>query len=87
MAENPEGEAVSAGASVEALLTALVALALEERALRVAGLPTVKRADVLLVEAGLPIATVADLVGKKPDAVRMAFRRSRARAARQDTDE
>jgi DNA-directed RNA polymerase specialized sigma24 family protein len=62
------------------LLLALVALLLDERAVRTAGQADAEKPEVILARVGLPISTIATVLGKQPDAVKKAIQRSRAKA-------
>jgi DNA-directed RNA polymerase specialized sigma24 family protein len=74
--------------STHVLLASLVALLVDEREARLRSQPSEMRTEVLLADAGLPIATIARLMGKNPDAVRKAISRARQRGGQKadDTD-
>jgi DNA-directed RNA polymerase specialized sigma24 family protein len=70
---------------LEELLLAGVVLRLADREERLSGATPV-RSEVLLAEAGLALATIAQLTGKNYEAVKASVRRARGKAAaRRDT--
>lgn len=71
-------------ATAEQLLTAVLAVLLDEREQRVKDQPQARKAETLLADAGLPIPVVAALLGKQTAAVRMAVSRARGKTAGKD---
>ncbi|MEN3282730.1 MAG: hypothetical protein V7607_3870 [Solirubrobacteraceae bacterium] len=63
---------------LSAALAGLLRLAVAEREERLDHDADPKRTEVLLDEAGLTYAQIAEVTGKKPDAVRMAIKRASA---------
>jgi DNA-directed RNA polymerase specialized sigma24 family protein len=61
---------------LEAALRGLLRLAVAEREERLERDAEPRRTEVLLDEAGLTYAQIAEVTGKKPDAVRMAIKRA-----------
>jgi hypothetical protein len=59
------------------VLRAILALLIDQRARDVMGSTSVQPVETILAAAGLEYRVIADLVGKKPDAVRMMLRRSK----------
>jgi DNA-directed RNA polymerase specialized sigma24 family protein len=73
----PEGKGTDA--TLEELLLASVVLQLADREERIAATePT--RSEILLVDAGLSLSTVARLTGKNYETVKAAVRRARVKA-------
>lgn len=62
--------------TLEAAMAGLLRLAVAEREERLVADPTATKTEVLLVEAGLSHGQIAEVTGKKPDAVRMAISRA-----------
>lgn len=73
--------ASTAVATTDQLLTAVLAVLLDEREHRVQDCPGTRKPETLLVDAGLPVPVVASLLGKQPGAVRMAVTRAKAKAS------
>jgi DNA-directed RNA polymerase specialized sigma24 family protein len=63
----------------ERLLTALVALIAAERDERLDNRVGDRRSEVVLADAGLSVAEIAEVLGRSPDAVKSSVRRYRAR--------
>jgi len=61
------------------LITAVAALLADEREARVAREPGAKKTELLLADVGLGAATIAQVMGKNPDAIRKAISRARQR--------
>ena len=66
--------------TLEELVLAGLVLQLADREERLSGDPPV-RSEVLLAEAGLGLATIAQLTGKNYEAVKAAVRRARTKTA------
>jgi DNA-directed RNA polymerase specialized sigma24 family protein len=60
-------------------MAGILALLIEEREERLAGDRDATKIDVLLATAGLSNDDIAAVTGKKPDAVRKAIERARAK--------
>lgn len=60
------------------LLRALVALAVDEREMRIEGSANAKRSEVLLSDAGLSALTISEVLGKNPASVRKTLSRARS---------
>ena len=73
----PKERQPDAEPTVQDLLKALLLLANEERESRAPAPPSQVRTEVLLAEAGFEHRTVAAMLGKNPDAVRMAVTRAK----------
>lgn len=71
----------------EALLTAILAVLLDEREQRAKETPGLRKSELLLVDSGLPVNTISTLLAKQPEAVRKAIYRARRRAASEDSDD
>jgi DNA-directed RNA polymerase specialized sigma24 family protein len=69
--------------TIDELLLAAVVLQLADREERVTGATPV-RSEVLLAAAGLSLPAIAQLTGKKYEAVKTAVRRARGKAPRRD---
>ena len=70
-----------------ALLTAIASLLADERQARLTPESTTRKpvgTDVLLADAGVDFTTIASILGKKRDAVRMSVTRARRQKAEQD---
>ncbi|HVE95072.1 MAG TPA: hypothetical protein VNB24_09140 [Acidimicrobiales bacterium] len=67
--------------TVEQLLTAVLAVLLDEREQRVREQPAARKPEALLADAGLPVPVIATLLGKQPSAVRMSVSRARSKPA------
>ena len=65
--------------STERTLVALVALAAADRDERVGAAGTGRRSELVLADAGLTIAEITQLTGRKYEAVKTAIRRARGR--------
>ena len=76
MAENAEP------LSTNELLLAILALLVNSREQMVADKPDQVRTEIVLANAGLSYGTIAQLLGKKSDAVRMMISRARASEAK-----
>ena len=72
-------------ATAEQLLTAILAVLLDEREQRIKDQPVARKTETLLADAGLPIAVVAALLGKQTAAVRMAVARARGKTTAEET--
>jgi DNA-directed RNA polymerase specialized sigma24 family protein len=72
------------GITADELLLAAVVLQLADREERLTGAEPV-RSEVLLAEAGLSLTAIAQLTGRKYEAVKTAVRRARFKAPRRDT--
>jgi DNA-directed RNA polymerase specialized sigma24 family protein len=70
--------------TVEELLLAGVVLQTADREERLTGVAP-RRSEVLLAEAGLSLPAIAQLTGKKYEAVKTAVRRARGKPPRRDT--
>lgn len=62
--------------TADSALTGILALLVEEREERVMEQQDPKKIEVLLGEAGLTNEEIAEVTGKKPNAVRMAIQRA-----------
>ena len=62
------------------ILLAMLALMLEEREIRVSERPGVQRVELLLAQAGLPAATIAQVLNKQLGTVQMALYRAKTKA-------
>lgn len=69
------------GLSSEDLLRAILAVLVDQREAAAASRPDQVRTEVLLAGAGLDHQTIAQLLGKNPDAVRMLLSRSQSKKA------
>lgn len=67
-------------ARVESLLSALLALQLEERNRESGSTESRRKDEVLLADAGLSYQDIAGLLGKNYDAVRKSVQRARSSA-------
>jgi DNA-directed RNA polymerase specialized sigma24 family protein len=67
--------------TLEAAMAGLLRLAVVDREERIATDPNAKKIEVLLDEAGLTHGQIAEVTGKKADAVRMAISRATAATA------
>jgi hypothetical protein len=75
-------------ATQDAMLMGILALLADEREARVAGQAGVVKTELLLSDAGLSNATIARVLGKQQDAVRMAVTRGKSqRAIRESSPE
>lgn len=72
-------------ATTEQLLTAVLAVLLDERERRVQDHPGSRKPELLLVDAGLPVPVVASLLGKQAGAVRMAVTRAKAKTSNKES--
>lgn len=65
----------------ETIARAILALLVEEREerLKAAGMKDAQKVEILLANAGLGNDDIAAITGKKPDAVRMAISRAKAK--------
>lgn len=66
--------------SVVDVLRAILAVLVDQRDALAAERPGQPRTEVMLASAGLTHQTIAQLLGKNPDAVRMAIARAQAKA-------
>jgi DNA-directed RNA polymerase specialized sigma24 family protein len=63
--------------ATEHLLLAILTILVDERDGRIIDRPDQTRTDVLLASVGLDHHVIAEMLGKNPDAVRMAIARAR----------
>lgn len=68
-------------------LRALVVLIADAREARLAKDKTAVRTEILLSQAGLEYRQIAELLGRKPDAVRMAIARFKKKNDAEGSDE
>lgn len=61
-------------------MAGVLALMVEEREARLGSDGNAVKTEVLLAQAGLSNEEIATVMGKKPDAVRMAIQRAKAKA-------
>jgi hypothetical protein len=59
------------------ILLAILALLVDEREIRAAERPKQTKTELLLADAGLPLSTIATLLNKQTDAIRMSVTRAR----------
>jgi DNA-directed RNA polymerase specialized sigma24 family protein len=64
--------------STDDILLAILAVLVNNREQIIADRPDQVRTEIVLANAGLSYGTIARLLGKKPDAVRMMISRARA---------
>lgn len=76
-----EGGRSARGSNTDDLLRAILTVLIDEREQRGAERPGQRRTELILADAGLPPATIAQLLGKNSDAVRMAIARARKSAS------
>ena len=67
-------------ADVRGLLLAIATLLADQREAGLGGRPNAARTEVLLADVGLPNGLIAAILGKQPDAIRMAVSRARKRS-------
>jgi DNA-directed RNA polymerase specialized sigma24 family protein len=72
----------SAALSTNEILLAILALLVDSREQILADKSDQVKTELILANAGLSYGTIARLLGKKPDAVRMMISRARASEAR-----
>jgi DNA-directed RNA polymerase specialized sigma24 family protein len=73
---------------LRALLTALVALMVDEREARILSEPAPTKTELLLARAGLSTQAIARVLGKHADAVRKTLSRARQRDTKiEDADD
>jgi hypothetical protein len=78
-AEPSQSEGGGALPSERDVLLAILAILIDEREARAADRPKQSKTELLLADAGLPFGTIAILLNKQPDAVRMSIARARTR--------
>lgn len=76
MAENSDASAGTL--KTNDLLLAILTLLVDGREQMAVDRPQQAKTEILLSNAGLPYGTIAALLGKKPDAVRMMITRAKA---------
>jgi hypothetical protein len=70
------------GLTTNDILLAILALLVNGREQSIPDKPDQVRTELVLANAGLSYATIAQLLGKKPDAVRMMISRAKASEAK-----